>query len=260
MVNPIGASTLRTEPQAVRHPGPTRNEGNGANRAPCNPSDSVVVSQHGAVTLVRLSRPAKRNAIDTEMVAGIETIFSSPPRGDAGDRPAWRRRAIFAPAPIWPMFAEIGRGGRDAPVADGASGPRPDRVWRRAGRRGIARRCHRWRPGNCRSGAYPGCRTERLLRAAGGHARNFRWRRRFRASSAAHRHRPHDRHDADRTDLRCSRRRGARLLAICGRGWARGFPRRSNWRNGSLQMRRSATSPSCRRSRVSLAPIPTPGF
>ena len=81
MVNPIGASALRTEPQAVRHPGPTRNEGNGANRAPCNPSDSVVVSQQGAVTLVRLSRPAKRNAIDTEMVAGIETVFNSPPEG-----------------------------------------------------------------------------------------------------------------------------------------------------------------------------------
>jgi (methylthio)acryloyl-CoA hydratase len=81
MLNPIGASALRAEPQAVRRPGPTRNEGNGANGAPRNPSDSVVVSQHGAVTLVRLSRPAKRNAIDTEMVAGIETIFSSPPEG-----------------------------------------------------------------------------------------------------------------------------------------------------------------------------------
>ena len=37
-----------------------------------NLPDSVVVSQRGAVTLVRLSRPAKRNALDIEMMVGIE--------------------------------------------------------------------------------------------------------------------------------------------------------------------------------------------
>jgi len=46
-----------------------------------NLPDSVVVSQRGAVTLVRLSRPAKRNALDIEMMVGIERIFSSPPEG-----------------------------------------------------------------------------------------------------------------------------------------------------------------------------------
>ena len=41
--------------------------------------DSLVVSQRGPVTLVRLSRPAKSNAIDEEMIAGIKSFFSSPP-------------------------------------------------------------------------------------------------------------------------------------------------------------------------------------
>jgi enoyl-CoA hydratase/carnithine racemase len=81
MLNPNGPGALRTQPQAVRHPSPTRNEVNGANQGTRNLPGSVVVSQRGAVTLVRLSRPAKRNALDTEMVAGIETIFSSPPEG-----------------------------------------------------------------------------------------------------------------------------------------------------------------------------------
>lgn len=41
--------------------------------------DSLIVSQRGPVTLVRLSRPAKSNAIDGEMIAGIKSFFSSPP-------------------------------------------------------------------------------------------------------------------------------------------------------------------------------------
>ena len=39
----------------------------------------VIVSQRGPVALVRLSRPAKRNAIDAEMIVGIETFFSDLP-------------------------------------------------------------------------------------------------------------------------------------------------------------------------------------
>jgi enoyl-CoA hydratase/carnithine racemase len=71
----------RVESQAVRHLGRTRKEGNGTNRTTLDLPDSVAVSQRGAVTLVRLSRPAKRNAIDGEMIAGIEAVFSSPPEG-----------------------------------------------------------------------------------------------------------------------------------------------------------------------------------
>ena len=40
---------------------------------------SMTVSQRGPVTLLRLSRPAKRNALDTATIAGIETFVSDPP-------------------------------------------------------------------------------------------------------------------------------------------------------------------------------------
>jgi hypothetical protein len=51
------------------------------NQTTRNLPDSVVVSQRGAVTLVRLSRPTKRNAIDAEMIADIERVFSCLPEG-----------------------------------------------------------------------------------------------------------------------------------------------------------------------------------
>jgi (methylthio)acryloyl-CoA hydratase len=44
-------------------------------------SSGLIVSQRGPVALLRLSRPAKRNAIDEEMVAGIKSFFSAPPKG-----------------------------------------------------------------------------------------------------------------------------------------------------------------------------------
>jgi enoyl-CoA hydratase/carnithine racemase len=40
---------------------------------------TLTVSQRGAVTLLRLSRPAKRNALDEATIAGLETFFSDPP-------------------------------------------------------------------------------------------------------------------------------------------------------------------------------------
>jgi enoyl-CoA hydratase/carnithine racemase len=43
--------------------------------------NGLSVSQGGPVTLLRLSRPAKRNALDRDMVAGIEAFFRSPPDG-----------------------------------------------------------------------------------------------------------------------------------------------------------------------------------
>src|SRR5258707_7404813 len=43
--------------------------------------DCLSVSREGPVTLLRLSRPAKRNALDREMIAGIEDFFRSPPDG-----------------------------------------------------------------------------------------------------------------------------------------------------------------------------------
>src|SRR5260370_38991530 len=43
--------------------------------------DCLSVSREGPVTLLRLSRPAKRNALDRDMIAGIEAFFRSPPDG-----------------------------------------------------------------------------------------------------------------------------------------------------------------------------------
>src|SRR5258706_11277616 len=39
---------------------------------------SLIASQLGPVTLLRLSRPAKRNALDDATIAGIESFFSNP--------------------------------------------------------------------------------------------------------------------------------------------------------------------------------------
>ncbi len=104
MFDPTGPDASRTEPQqaqqAVRgHSGRARNGMNGrVNQTTRNLPDSVVVSQRGAVTLVRLSRPAKRNAIDAEMIADIERAACRRGHGPL----SWRERAaIFAPAPIW---------------------------------------------------------------------------------------------------------------------------------------------------------------
>src|SRR6267142_5556465 len=41
--------------------------------------NSLIANQRGPVTLLRLSRPAKRNALDDATIAGIEAFFSDPP-------------------------------------------------------------------------------------------------------------------------------------------------------------------------------------
>jgi enoyl-CoA hydratase/carnithine racemase len=43
--------------------------------------DGVTVSRRGPIALLRLSRPAKRNALNESMIAGIEGFFSDPPEG-----------------------------------------------------------------------------------------------------------------------------------------------------------------------------------
>jgi 3-oxoacyl-ACP reductase-like protein len=48
--------------------------------------NSVIASQRGPLTLLRLSCPAKGNVLDEATIAGIESFFSDPPAG--GVRPA----------------------------------------------------------------------------------------------------------------------------------------------------------------------------
>jgi (methylthio)acryloyl-CoA hydratase len=47
--------------------------------------NSLIASQRGHLTLLRLSCPAKRNALDDATIAGIEPFFSDRPAG--GVRP-----------------------------------------------------------------------------------------------------------------------------------------------------------------------------
>jgi enoyl-CoA hydratase/carnithine racemase len=42
--------------------------------------NSLISSRRGPVTLLRLSRPAKRNALDDTTIVGIESFFSDPPK------------------------------------------------------------------------------------------------------------------------------------------------------------------------------------
>ncbi|MDB5607393.1 MAG: Enoyl-CoA hydratase/carnithine racemase [Bradyrhizobium sp.] len=47
--------------------------------------NTLIASQRGPVTPLRLSRPVKRNALDDSTIAGTESFFSDPPAG--GVRP-----------------------------------------------------------------------------------------------------------------------------------------------------------------------------
>lgn len=49
--------------------------------------DSLAVERHGDVLVVRLSRVAKRNALDDETVLGLERLFTDPPE--------WARSAVL---------------------------------------------------------------------------------------------------------------------------------------------------------------------
>ena len=50
---------------------------------------SLVLERHGAVAVLRLSRIAKRNALDDATVLGIESFFASPP--------SWTRAVVLHP-------------------------------------------------------------------------------------------------------------------------------------------------------------------
>ena len=51
-----------------------------ADRRPAPPS-SLQVELHGEVAVLRLSRAAKRNALNDPTVLGIEAFFAAPPDG-----------------------------------------------------------------------------------------------------------------------------------------------------------------------------------
>jgi len=51
-----------------------------SDQVPSLPS-SLAAERHGAVAILRLNRPEKRNALDDETIIGIETFFTSLPEG-----------------------------------------------------------------------------------------------------------------------------------------------------------------------------------
>ena len=70
---------------------------------------TLTVSQRGSVTLLRLSRPAKRNALDEATIAGLETFFSDPPlalRRIASSRYCGRTVSAFSAKEVaWALMA-----------------------------------------------------------------------------------------------------------------------------------------------------------
>jgi hypothetical protein len=64
--------SLRTKPPQLGHDGQPSS-------VPVLPS-TLTVSQRGPVTLLRLSRPTKRNALDEATIAGLGRFFSNPPK------------------------------------------------------------------------------------------------------------------------------------------------------------------------------------
>ena len=60
-------------------------------------SDRVMLSQRGRVTLVRLSRPEKRNAIDGKMLEAIRSAFNRLPK-ETWPLSCTGKGTIFAPA------------------------------------------------------------------------------------------------------------------------------------------------------------------
>jgi (methylthio)acryloyl-CoA hydratase len=81
MTDPTSSGTPGVDARTAWEIGRTWNWADGAHRAALNLPDSLVVSQRGAITLVQLSRPDTRNALNIEMLTGIETLFRSPPAG-----------------------------------------------------------------------------------------------------------------------------------------------------------------------------------
>ena len=118
--------------------------------------NNLVATRRGPVTLLRLSRPAKRNALDDATIAGIEFFFSDPPE---------QTRTIILHGEGKHFSA-----GADLSTVTDASAPvsvRRSQSWYRAfdriengrvpaGRRRTSRRRHRRRFGACRCCTYSG--------------------------------------------------------------------------------------------------------
>jgi hypothetical protein len=80
--------------------GQVRSESAGSTCATHEFLDRVTLSLRGRVTLVRLSRPEKRNAIDGRMIEGIRSAFACLPKKHLL-LSCVVKGSIFVPAPTW---------------------------------------------------------------------------------------------------------------------------------------------------------------
>ena len=72
-----------------------------ADRVAIKLPSSLVAEREGAVAILRLNRPHKRNALDDETIIGIEQFFTHCPK--ASVRCCWSAKAnISPPASICP--------------------------------------------------------------------------------------------------------------------------------------------------------------
>ena len=87
-IDKVRAKPFRVENDGQKSQGQSRSEvriENCESQAKRVLPNSLIASQRGPVTLLRLSRPAKRNALDDATIAGTESFFSDPPA--SGVRP-----------------------------------------------------------------------------------------------------------------------------------------------------------------------------
>ena len=87
-IDKVRVQPLQMENDGQKSPGQSKSEvriENCESQARRVLPNSLIASQRGPVTLLRLSRPAKRNALDDATIAGIESFFSDPPA--SGVRP-----------------------------------------------------------------------------------------------------------------------------------------------------------------------------
>ena len=177
---------------------------------------SLAVERHGAVAVLRLSRAAKRNALDDATVLGMEAFFSAPPAGVSAF-------VLDADGDHFSAGLDLS----ELTERDAFGGLEHSIMWHRA----FDRIEHGRLPViSVLKGAVVGGGLELatathlrvaepidVLCAARGPARPVRRRRWIGASAAADRRAPHGRHDADRTGAGRDRGSGGRVVALPGR-------------------------------------------
>jgi hypothetical protein len=198
---------------------------------------SLKVERRGAVAILTLARPEKRNALNDATVLGLEAFFTTLPTGV---------KAVVLAAQGSHFSAGLDLS--ELKILSTEEGIEHSRVWHRVfdkiefGRVPVVTVMHGAVVGGglelAGRDARPRRRALGLLRAARRFARNFRGRRRLGAAAAPDRRDAHDGPDAHRPHLRRRRGASARAARIISPSRARGWRRASRLRSVSPPIRR----------------------